>query len=74
MTPQELDKRVSPFALPDKIRYALAVSLQDEILIAPDDYSFPYWVYVELSHKKRLTSVLHISMTPCPAISLSNSC
>ncbi len=66
MTPQELNKRVNRFALPDKIRYALAVSLQDEILIDPDDYSFPYWVYVELSHKRKADERFAHQYDPVP--------
>lgn len=51
MTAQELNKRVDPFALHNKIRYALAVSLRDETLIAPDNYSCPYWIQLELKRK-----------------------
>ena len=51
MTAQELDKRVQPFDLPDKIRYALAVSLRDETLIAQDNNSCPYWIQSELKRK-----------------------
>ena len=51
MTAQELDKKIDPFDLPDKIRYALAVSLHDETLTAPDNYSCPYWIRSELKRK-----------------------
>lgn len=51
MTAEELDKRVNPFAIPNKIRYALAVSLHDETLIASDNYSCPYWIQSELKRK-----------------------
>ena len=51
MTAQELDNRVDPYSLPDKIRYALAVSLHDETLIAQDNNSCPYWIQSELKRK-----------------------
>lgn len=51
MTAQELDQRVEPFALPDKIRYALAVSLQDGTKKALNNSSCPYWIQSELKRK-----------------------
>lgn len=66
MTAQELDKRVNPFALPNKIRYALAVSLHDETLIAPDNDSCPYWIQSELNRKAQADERFAHQFDPVP--------
>lgn len=66
MTAQELDKRVDPFAIPDKIRYALAASLYDETLIAPDNYSCPYWIQAELKRKVQADERFAHQYNPAP--------
>lgn len=65
MTAQELDKRVDPFALHDKIRYALAVSLQDGTLTAPDNYC-PYWIESELRRKAKADERFAHQFDPAP--------
>lgn len=66
MTAKELDKRVDPYTLPDKIRYALAVSLRDEALIAPDNYSCPYWIQSELKRKAQADERFAHQFDPVP--------
>lgn len=66
MTAQELDKRVNPYALPNKIRYALAVSLRNETLIAPDNDSCPYWILSELNRKAQADERFAHQFDPVP--------
>lgn len=66
MTVQELDKRVDPFALPYKIRYALAVSVHNETLITQDNYSCPYWIQSELQRKAKADEHFAHQFDPVP--------
>lgn len=66
MTAQELDKRVSSTTIPDKIRYALAISLQDETLIAPNNASCPYWIQSGLRRKAEADERFAQQYAPAP--------
>lgn len=66
MTAQELDKRVNSLAMPNKIRYALAVSLRNETLIAPDNDSCPYWIQSELNRKAQADERFAHQFDPVP--------
>lgn len=79
MTPKELDNLISSknwkadiiddkdcYLVPDKIRYALVASLQDDSLADPDRHDLPVWIHLAAQDKAKADTRTAHKYDPAP--------